>query len=85
MPGDIINANQTNSVLTWQYNWAPLPPVYLATSNVKYIPMQWGSVGIDTFADDVKAQGADTILVCLRLRTFAFTGVSLILYSSLGL
>ncbi|KAF8167551.1 hypothetical protein B0H34DRAFT_646522 [Crassisporium funariophilum] len=61
-PGDIINANQTNSVISWQYNWANLPPGYLATSNIKYIPMQWGSGQIETFGDAVKAQGADTIL-----------------------
>ncbi|TFK42023.1 glycosyl hydrolase catalytic core-domain-containing protein [Crucibulum laeve] len=61
-PGDIINANQTKSDISWQYNWANLPPAYLATSNIKYIPMQWGSGLIDQFADAVKAQGADTIL-----------------------
>jgi len=65
LPGDIINANQTKSVISWQYNWANIPPDYLATSNITYIPMQWGSVNVDSFADDVKAQGADTILVCL--------------------
>ncbi|KAJ3516261.1 hypothetical protein NLJ89_g1236 [Agrocybe chaxingu] len=59
---DIINANQSDSLISWQYNWGDLPPAYLATSNIKYIPMQWGSVGIDNFAEDVKMQGADTIL-----------------------
>ncbi|KAH9486438.1 Alkali-sensitive linkage protein 1 [Psilocybe cubensis] len=62
VPGDIINANQTNSLISWEYNWSNLPPDYLATSNIPYVPMQWGSVGIDTFADNVKAQGAKTIL-----------------------
>ncbi|KAF9524085.1 glycosyl hydrolase catalytic core-domain-containing protein [Crepidotus variabilis] len=61
-PGDIINANQSSSVVSWQYNWNSLPPAYLATSNIKYIPMQWGSSGIESFAEQVKAQGADTIL-----------------------
>ncbi|KAF8963957.1 glycosyl hydrolase catalytic core-domain-containing protein [Flammula alnicola] len=62
VPGDIINANQTNSVISWQYNWANIPPDYLATSNIPYIPMQWGGVGADSFPSDVQAQGATTIL-----------------------
>jgi Glycosyl hydrolase catalytic core len=62
-PDDIINANQSASVISWQYNWASMPPVYLATSNIKYIPMQWGSSGIQAFSDDVRAQEADVILV----------------------
>ena len=62
-PDDIINANQSASAISWQYNWASMPPAYLATSNVKYIPMQWGSSGIQAFSDDVQAQEADTILV----------------------
>lgn len=64
-PDDIINANQSASVISWQYNWASMPPAYLATSNVKYIPMQWGSSGIQAFSDDVRAQEADVILVRL--------------------
>ena len=62
-PDDIINANQSTSIVSWQYNWASMPPAYLATSNIKYIPMQWGSSGIQAFSDDVQAQEADTILV----------------------
>ncbi|KAF9566955.1 hypothetical protein CPC08DRAFT_627657 [Agrocybe pediades] len=62
VPGDIINANQTNSVISWQYNWATLPPDYLATSNIAYIPMQWGSVGVDSFSSSVKILGSNTIL-----------------------
>jgi hypothetical protein len=61
--GDILNVNQTASLISWQYDWANLPPAYLATSNIKYIPMQWGSGSIDKFVDAVRAQGADTILV----------------------
>lgn len=63
VPGDVINANQTNSVISWDYNWASIPPDYLATANLTYIPMQWGSVGSDSFASDVQAQGANIILV----------------------
>ena len=63
MPDDIINANQSASVVSWQYNWAILPPAYLATSNIEYIPMQWGSSGIQAFSDNVQAQEAHTILV----------------------
>lgn len=70
-PGDLVNANQSDSVITWQYNWASLPPIYLATSvsGLQYIPMQWGPADIQTFADDVATQGADTILVC-RLASY---------------
>ena len=63
MPDDIINANQSASVISWLYNWASIPPAYLATSNIKYIPMQWGSSGIQAFSGDVQVQEADTILV----------------------
>ena len=45
------------------YDWADLPPAYIAQSNLKYIPMQWGSGSIDKLADAVSAQGADTLLV----------------------
>lgn len=62
-PGDLNNANQSTSVISWQYNWGNFPPDYLVESNIKHIPMQWGGAGIDSFADQVKAQGADTILV----------------------
>ncbi|KAF9486394.1 hypothetical protein BDN70DRAFT_869912 [Pholiota conissans] len=62
VPGDIINANQTNSVISWQYNWASIPPDYLATSNIPYIPMQWGSAGASDFSTEAQNQGAKTIL-----------------------
>lgn len=62
MANDILNANQSASVISWQYNWANVAPDYLATSNIPYVPMQWGSAGIQDFADTVKAQGADIIL-----------------------
>ncbi|TFK26771.1 hypothetical protein FA15DRAFT_256539 [Coprinopsis marcescibilis] len=61
-PGDIVNANQSASVISWQYNWANIPPAYLATSNLPFIPMQWGAGAIENFVDTVRAQGADTIL-----------------------
>jgi hypothetical protein len=63
LPGDIINANQTDSVISWQYNWSDMPPDY--TSNIPYVPMQWGSVNIGSFDDAVMAQGAKIILACL--------------------
>ncbi|KAJ3563574.1 hypothetical protein NP233_g8856 [Leucocoprinus birnbaumii] len=59
---DIVNANQTKGVITWIYDWADLPPAYIAQSNLKYIPMQWGSGAIEQLASAVSAQGADTIL-----------------------
>lgn len=64
-PGDLNNANQTKSQISWVYDWGNSPPNYLAISNIEYIPMQWGSQKIEQFADAVKAQGAKTILVCI--------------------
>jgi len=61
-PGDLDNANQTQSQITWQYDWGSTPPGYLAIDNIEYIPMQWGSQGIGGFAETVKNQGAKTIL-----------------------
>ncbi|KAG6817584.1 hypothetical protein H0H87_006961 [Tephrocybe sp. NHM501043] len=62
-PGDIANANQTKSQISWQYDWGSSPPAYLAIDGIEYIPMQWGSVGIEGFANSVKTQNAKTILV----------------------
>jgi len=64
VPGDLINANQSNSLISWQYNWGSLPPDYIATSNIPYVPMQWGSAAIDGFSSTVKILGSNTILVC---------------------
>jgi hypothetical protein len=61
-PGDLNNANQTKSQISWQYDWGNSPPNYMAVSNINYIPMQWGSGKIEVFTDAVKAQGAKTIL-----------------------
>ncbi|EAU92344.1 glycosyl hydrolase 53 domain-containing protein [Coprinopsis cinerea okayama7 len=61
-PMDIHNANQTASLISWQYNWANIPPAYLATSNIPFVPMQWGSGAIDNFVDAVRAQGAEVVL-----------------------
>lgn len=63
VPGDVFNANQSASLISWQYNWNSIPPVYLATSDVPYVPMQWGSAAIDTFDDSVQVQGSKIILV----------------------
>ncbi|KAJ3513041.1 hypothetical protein NLJ89_g3168 [Agrocybe chaxingu] len=61
-PVDIKNANTSSSVISWQYNWASSPPDYLAKSGIPYIPMQWGTSGIGDFVNNVKKQGAKTIL-----------------------
>ncbi|KAG6841565.1 hypothetical protein C0991_009600 [Blastosporella zonata] len=61
-PGDIVNANQTKSQISWQYDWGSSPPEYLAIDGIEYIPMQWGSVGIEGFGNLVKTQNAKTIL-----------------------
>ncbi|KAG5652200.1 hypothetical protein H0H81_005935 [Sphagnurus paluster] len=70
-PGDLNNANQTKSQISWQYDWGNSPPAYIAVSNIQYIPMQWGSGNIELFADAVEAQGAKTVLPRLILeKTF---------------
>ncbi|CAA7261406.1 unnamed protein product [Cyclocybe aegerita] len=56
-PVDIKKANTSSSVISWQYNWASSPPDYLAKSGIPYIPMQWGTSGIEDFANNVKKQG----------------------------
>lgn len=66
-PDDILNANQTDSVISWVYDWANTAPDYLATSGLQYYPMQWGSGEISEFADAVKASGAKTVLVRLTI------------------
>ncbi|KAG6874374.1 hypothetical protein C0995_015110 [Termitomyces sp. Mi166 len=75
-PGDILNANQTKSQISWQYDWGSSPPEYLAVDGIEYIPMQWGSANIEGFADAVQTQGAKTILV--RRSIFDFCGENLI-------
>lgn len=60
---DVIKANQSNSVISWQYDWGTSSPSYLAKSGIAYIPMQWGASGVENFAAQVKAKGATTILV----------------------
>lgn len=60
---DILNINQTNSLISWQYDWGITPPPNLAQSGVQYVPMQWGSGGIENLSDAVTAQGAQILLV----------------------
>jgi hypothetical protein len=62
-PGDLNNANQTRSVITWIYDWDRSPAPYLVESHIEYVPMQWGAQNIETFGDVVKSQGAKAILV----------------------
>jgi len=59
---DILNINQTNSLISWQYDWGITPPPNLAQSGVQYVPMQWGSGGIENLSDAVTAQGAQILL-----------------------
>lgn len=61
-PGDLNNANQTNSVITWQYDWGSIPATYITDSHIEYVPMQWGSYNAGAFSNAVKSQGAKTIL-----------------------
>jgi len=59
---DILNINQTNSLISWQYDWGLTPPANLAESGVQYVPMQWGSGGIENLSATLSAQKADVLL-----------------------
>ncbi|KAF8827509.1 hypothetical protein HHX47_DHR4000179 [Lentinula edodes] len=59
---DILNVNQTKSVISWQYDWGLTPPTNLAQSGIEYVPMQWGSGGIENLSAAVKAQGTNVLL-----------------------
>ncbi|KIK57165.1 glycoside hydrolase family 128 protein [Collybiopsis luxurians FD-317 M1] len=59
---DVLNINQTKSVVSWQYDWGLIPPANLAQSGVEYIPMQWGSSGIENLSQTVQAYGIKTLL-----------------------
>lgn len=76
-PNDIKKVDQASSVVSWQYDWGQAAPDYLAKTSIPYIPMQWGTNGIETFASKVKAQGAKRILVSLLLSSY--TGSALML------
>ena len=65
-PEDVLNINQTQSVISWIYDWALSPPSYLVNTSVEYVPMQWGADNIENLASAVKNQSAKTLLVrCL--------------------
>lgn len=49
----------TNSAVSWLYNWANERPAGLS-SEIEYVPMQWGAEGIETFAGAVS--GAKHVL-----------------------
>ncbi|KAJ8691780.1 hypothetical protein PTI98_011316 [Pleurotus ostreatus] len=57
---DLVHANQSNSAITWQYDWAASPSSTLASSGIQYVPMQWGTNGIQNLANSVK--GAKVLL-----------------------
>ncbi|GAW00151.1 glycoside hydrolase family 128 protein [Lentinula edodes] len=52
----------TKSVISWQYDWGLTPPTNLAQSGIEYVPMQWGSGGIENLSAAVKAQGTNVLL-----------------------
>ncbi|KAK7056933.1 hypothetical protein VNI00_002651 [Paramarasmius palmivorus] len=59
---DILNFNQTDSHISWVYDWGLHEPSYLAASNVEYIPMQWGSGNVENISTAVQAEGIKTLL-----------------------
>lgn len=66
-PADVLNINQTHSLISWVYDWGLDAPAYLADSGIEYVPMQWGAGNIENLAASVKAQGSKVILVSARL------------------
>ncbi|EGN96083.1 hypothetical protein SERLA73DRAFT_162035 [Serpula lacrymans var. lacrymans S7.3] len=59
-PTDISVAENTE--VSWVYDWGTTPASYIASSGLPYIPMQWGTSGVESFAATVTSQGAKTIL-----------------------
>ena len=60
---DLLNINQTHSQISWVYDWGLNIPSYLATSNLEYVPMQWGGGNIQNLSSTLQAQGSKTVLV----------------------
>lgn len=63
---DLLHANQSNSAVTWQYDWAASPSSTLASSGIQYVAMQWGTNGIQNVASSTK--GAKILLVSILLQ-----------------
>ncbi|KAF8186940.1 hypothetical protein K438DRAFT_1596048 [Mycena galopus ATCC 62051] len=58
----MLKANQTNGAASWVYNWATVPPDYLADSGLEFVPMQWNQVGIENLSATVTQIGAKNVL-----------------------
>lgn len=65
-PEDVLNINQTRSVVSWVYDWAVSPPDYLENTGIGYVPMQWGEGNIENLASIIEETGAKTLLVRCR-------------------
>ncbi|KAJ7600826.1 glycosyl hydrolase catalytic core-domain-containing protein [Mycena floridula] len=61
-PADLLNVNQTHSQISWVYDWGLDIPAPLLTSNLEYIPMQYGLGNIENLAASLQAHGAKTVL-----------------------
>ncbi|KAF9049468.1 hypothetical protein BDZ89DRAFT_1032946 [Hymenopellis radicata] len=61
-PADVLNINQTRSVVSWTYDWSITPPDYLADTGIEYVPMQWGAGNIENLASIMAKTGAKTLL-----------------------
>jgi len=59
--GDDVGKAQ-NSQISWVYVWRSSPPAFLQNSGLEFVPMQWGSSGVDQFQSIVTGLGAKTIL-----------------------
>ncbi|KAH7889902.1 hypothetical protein F5I97DRAFT_608395 [Phlebopus sp. FC_14] len=58
--GDISVAENTQ--VYWVYDWGTTVPDVLANSGLRYIPMQWGIDGVESFAAMVEVQGSMAVL-----------------------
>ncbi|KAJ8507118.1 hypothetical protein ONZ45_g10474 [Pleurotus djamor] len=62
-PNDILHANQSTSAISWHYDWSSSPTSSaVAGSHIEYVPMQWGTRGIDGLEGLVRARGAKIVL-----------------------
>ncbi|KAI3616240.1 atrazine chlorohydrolase guanine deaminase [Moniliophthora roreri] len=59
---DVLNYNQTDNHISWQYDWGLHVPPYLASSGIEYIPMQWGAGNIENLSTAIQAEGAKILL-----------------------
>jgi len=61
-PADLLNINQSHSQISWVYDWGLSIPPYIATSNLEYVPMQWGAGNIENLSSTLQQQQSKIVL-----------------------